>query len=65
MIDFKILGRVPTTLMINDETVVVYEDRWFDCTYNKKTKEANYLRKDKSLGASLVLSKEVVAEITK
>ena len=65
MIEFKILGRVPTTLMINDEQVVVYEDRWFDCVFNKKTKEANYLRKDGSMGASLALSKEVQAELTK
>ena len=65
LIEFKILGRVPTTLMINDEQVVVYEDRWFDCVYNTKTKEANYLRKGGELGASLNLSDAVVAELTK
>jgi|14BtaG_2_1085337.scaffolds.fasta_scaffold16047_2 hypothetical protein len=65
MIEFKILGRVPTTLMINNEHVVVYEDKWFDCVYNKKTKEANYLRKGGELGASLTLSDVVVAELTK
>ena len=65
MIEFKIMGRVPTRLMIDGKEVVIYEDRWFDCIYDKKSKTANYLRKGGELGAVLIVSEAVTAELVK
>jgi len=65
LIEFKIAGRVPTKLEIKGKEVVVYEERWFDCIYDPKTKIANYLRRGGELGAELVLTDVVRAELTK
>ena len=65
MIKFKIAGRVPTKLEIEGKEVVIYEERWFDCVYDTKSKVANYLRRGGELGAVLELSDAVQAELTK
>ena len=65
MLQFKIAGRVPTKLMIDGKEVTIYEERWFDCVYDTKAKTANYLRRGGELGAELVLSDAVIAELTK
>ncbi len=65
MIEFEIQGRVPTVLRVGGKVTSVWETRWFDCVYVKKTKKAFYLRKNGEQGAELKLSKDALAIVTK
>tara|TARA_R100000656_G_scaffold71956_1_gene53781 strand:- start:325 stop:522 length:198 start_codon:yes stop_codon:yes gene_type:complete len=65
MIKFQILGRVPVIVKINDVESTVYEERWFDAQYDKKTGVANYLRSGGVVGAEMKLGKELKALLDK
>ena len=61
---FKILGRVPIHLSIGDRAETDWVEKWFDCQYNTKTKQAHYLRAGGVLGKEIELADSTRALIT-
>ena len=65
MIEFQVKGSVAQTIKDSDDVEhTAYITRWFDCTYDTKTKKAFYLRAGGVQGAELELPAELVKAIT-